>query len=161
MGRFVRGMIELRMLYASTCAHPLQVTRDNRRAITHGIAMRQLTGQDPTENFHVAVTMGTKARPGGNTVLINHPQRAERHVIGVLITSERKAVPGIEPPMLAMASFVGRTSCHHELFLQTKNALRWSIRSIADRPPAPGVAGGRHGGVTGRQGPRWHPASAY
>jgi hypothetical protein len=50
--------------------------------------MRQLAGQNPTENFHVAMTMGTKALTGRNTVLINDPQRAEPHVIGVVITGE-------------------------------------------------------------------------
>jgi len=37
---FVRGVIKLGMLYAATCAHPLQIAGDNRGAIAHGVAVR-------------------------------------------------------------------------------------------------------------------------
>jgi hypothetical protein len=95
MGRFVGRMIELGMLYAATRTHPLQITRDDRRAVPHRVAMRQLTGQDPAENFHVPMAMGAEARSGGDSVFINDPQRAESHVIRIVITGERKAMPGI------------------------------------------------------------------
>ncbi len=48
-----------------------------------------------------------KSCPRDDAILIDDPQRAETHVIGINIVAEAKSVMGIKPPMLSATAIIG------------------------------------------------------
>jgi hypothetical protein len=65
--------------------------------------MTQRALQDVADDLHVAVAVGAEARAGLHPVLVDHAQRAETHVLRVVIIGEGEAVVGVEPAVIGMA----------------------------------------------------------
>ena len=51
--------------------------------------------------------MGSEAAFGGDAVVIDHAQRAEAHVVGVVVLAEREGVAAVEPAELAVEAVIG------------------------------------------------------
>ena len=73
-------------------------------AITEPVPMLSLcssfAGEHVGDDLHVAVTVGAEAHPRLHAVLVDHAQRAEAHVVRVVIVGEREAVKRVEPAVL-------------------------------------------------------------
>ena len=85
MGHAAFVVIELGVTHAGARAHALHITGNNGRAIAHRIFVRQRTIQHITDDFHVAVTMGTEAGTGLHAILVDHAQRAVADVVRVVV----------------------------------------------------------------------------
>ncbi len=65
---------------------------------------------------------------GLDAVFINDPQRAEMHVLGIVIVRKRKAVPGIQPAVLRVAALGRGAHGQH----RARRLVPW----VVQRPPA-------------------------
>ncbi len=75
--------------------------------------MRQLPVQHVADDFHIAMTVSTEPGAGLHAVLIDHPQWAETHVLGIVIIRERKGVEALKPPMVGQAPFITASNLIH------------------------------------------------
>ena len=55
------------------------------------------------DDLHVAVRVGAEALAGRDAVVVDHAQRAEAHVLGVVVVGEREGVVGVEPAVVGVA----------------------------------------------------------
>src|SRR6478735_5055588 len=51
--------------------------------------------------------MGRESATCGDPVVINHAQRAEAHMLGIVVVGEGKRVPAVEPAVIRMAALSG------------------------------------------------------
>ena len=79
------GMIELAVHHTFACAHALHIAWGNALDVAHVVLVGQVARQDITDDFHVLVTMGAKARTGRNAVFVDHAQVAPTHEGRVVI----------------------------------------------------------------------------
>ena len=107
MGLGLAGMVELGVADAAAGAHALHIARPDHAAIADAVLVAQFAFQHIGDDFHVAVAMGAKAAAGRDTVFIDHAQRAEAHMLRIVVVGERKAVPGIQPSMVGMTALIG------------------------------------------------------
>src|SRR5205085_2636394 len=103
--RGARG-IELTMAHARARAHPLNIARTDRGAVTDRVLVRELTAQHVADNFHVPVCVRAKSRTGLDAILIDHAQWTEFHVPRVVVIRERERVEGLEPAVIGIAPLV-------------------------------------------------------
>ena len=92
------------MQHASTGGHALHIARPDHRAIADIVLMLDCPIEHITHDFHVAVTVSTKAAPRCNTVFIDHPQGTELHMTRIMVVSKGKRMMAIKPAMIGMAS---------------------------------------------------------
>ena len=88
MRDLVGRVIELAMSHASACGHALHLAGRQCFDVTHVVLMSQLPLQDIADDFHVAVTVGSKAGTGLNAVFIDDAKRTETHVLRVVVVGE-------------------------------------------------------------------------
>ena len=55
-------------------------------------------------DLHIAVAMRIESRTRLNPILVDHTQRSEAHVRGIMVVSERETVETVEPAMVRMAA---------------------------------------------------------
>src|ERR1700722_20668409 len=136
------------MPHARAGAHTLDVARMNGRAVAHAVLVRQSAFEHITDDFHVAMAVCPKTLATRDAILVDHPQRAEMHVLRVVIAGERKAVIRIEPAVVSVAPFIGASNFEH---VELPVMLRWREckgAHPARQPPAraphrPETAGNR------------------
>src|SRR5262249_12420707 len=107
-------VVELAVPHAATRAHPLHVPRDDGRAVAHGILVAKRALQDVAQDLHIAVAMGAEARAGLYAVLVDDAQGAVAHVTRVVVVGEGKAVVGIEPAVIGVATLGGAPKLDHD-----------------------------------------------
>ena len=56
-----------------------------------------------------------KPRARRDAVVVDHPQRAEAHVLGVVIVAERKGVAAVEPAEIGPSALFGFAMMEHGL----------------------------------------------
>ncbi len=64
-------------------------------------------GDDPCEDFHVAVRVSGEAGAGGDAVFVDDAERAEAHVGGVVVVAEAEGMEGAEPAVICVAAVRG------------------------------------------------------
>src|SRR5260370_14320610 len=57
--------------------------------------------------------MGRKAVAGLDSVFIDHAQAAKTHKARIVVVAERKRVVRIQPPVVGVATFFGRSYLNH------------------------------------------------
>ena len=107
MRGFVLCVVEFTVPHASTRTHALHMAGRNALHVAHAVLVRQIAGQNITDDFHVTVRVCAKAGPRGNPVFIDHPEIAPGHVQRVVIPGEGKAVKRLQPAMVGVATFGG------------------------------------------------------
>jgi hypothetical protein len=97
--------------------HALHVARPDHRAGADRVLMLERAFQHVRDDLHVAVAVGWKAAARRNAVVIDHPQRAEPHVGGVVVLAERERVAAVEPAEIGTAAVFGfsQRECHRSL----------------------------------------------
>jgi len=89
---------------AAPRAHALHVARADHAAVADAVAVRQLAFKHIAEDFHVAMPMAAEAGAGRDPVFVDHPQRAEAHLLRIVIIGKGKGMPGIQPAVIRMAA---------------------------------------------------------
>src|SRR5260370_2719397 len=105
--------IDFAVQHARSRAHALHFARTDDGSRPHVVAMFELTFEDVSNDFHIAVAMCSKTATGRYSVLVDHTQRAETHELGVIIVSEREGMIGIQPAMVEVASLVCLPNSNH------------------------------------------------
>ena len=59
-------------------------------------------------DLHVPMPVGVEARAGPHAILVDHAQRAEAHVVGVVIVAEREGVAAVQPAEIGDAALCRR-----------------------------------------------------
>src|SRR4030095_7213824 len=100
----------------------------------------------------------------GNTVIVEHTQRPESHVLRVVIVAKRKRVISVQPPEIGVAAVLGFSKREHALILPRRpGPALWTRRVYAayarsvgrvlrQRRPGP-VLWTRHAGGSAKQEP--------
>ena len=57
--------------------------------------MLHRTVQDVAKDLHVPVGMSREAAPGGDSILVDHPERTEAHVIRIVVFAEAEGMGGL------------------------------------------------------------------
>src|SRR3546814_711999 len=143
MGHAVAVVVELRMGDAAPGAHALNLTRNDHGAIAHGILVGERALNDIADDFHVAMAMGAETLARLHAILVDHSQRPPMHVLGVVVVGEREAVPGVEPAVIGVATFMCGTQGDHGLAPQAVRR-RLAIRLSRLYWPAPCAASTRN-----------------
>jgi hypothetical protein len=107
VGLLGRGRIELRVRHAGTGAHHLDLAGRDDRRVAHAVLVRELAFQQIGEDLHVAVRVHREAHAGRHDVVIDHAQRAEAHVRGVVVIGEREGEAAVQPAVVHMAPLAG------------------------------------------------------
>ena len=107
-------VVELAVQYARACGHALHIAGAHHFAIAHVVLVLHLAIKHVGDNFHIPVGVGAKAVAGGHAVFVDHPQRAEAHVVGVHVIGERKRVVRAQPAVVCVAPLVGTTNLHEK-----------------------------------------------
>ena len=93
----------------------VKIVREKAKLLGISDDMLKRAVNDVGENLHVAVTMGVKAGAGADLVLVDDPQRAEAHMVGIVIMAEGKAVTAVEPAEIGLATLFCRTKNFHRI----------------------------------------------
>ena len=96
-------------------AHPLQVAGPDHSAAAGRVLVLERAGEHAGEDLHVAVRVRAESLGGLDGIVVDHPQRAEAHLIRVVMLPERKGVSGIEPSGAGVKSFAGLAQRDHRM----------------------------------------------
>ena len=116
------AVIEFGMLHARARTHALHVAGHDVGTGAHGILVAQCAIKHVADDFHVAVAMFAEATTCRHAILVDHAQRSPMHVLVIVVTGEGKAVPGIQPAVVGMATFAGRSQGDHLVLLNLWSA---------------------------------------
>jgi hypothetical protein len=111
------GSVVLAVRHPGARAHPLHVAGTDHRAVAERIAVREAALEHVADDLHVAMAVGAESLPGLDAILVDHAQRAEAHVIGIVVAGEGEAVEGVEPAMLRMAALLAAADLDHVVVL--------------------------------------------
>src|SRR3546814_9453215 len=89
------------------------------------------------------MAMGAETLARLHAILVDHSQRPPMHVLGVVVVGEREAVPGVEPAVIGVATFMCGTQGDHGLAPQAVRR-RLAIRLSRLYWPAPCAASTRN-----------------
>ena len=98
--------VVLRVAHPGTRAHDLELARRHLLFVAHAVLVLHRPFQHIGQDLHVFVRVGTEALTGVDDVVVNHPQGGEAHKVRVIIVGERESMPGIQPAMVSVATFV-------------------------------------------------------
>ena len=99
--------IDFAMPDAGAGAHDLDLAGSDLRLVAEAVAVLDRALEYVTEDFHVTMRVHREANPGRDDVLIDHAQRTEAHVGGVVVIGEAEGMPGAQPAVVGMAAFAG------------------------------------------------------
>ena len=103
----------------TTCAgaDALHVARPHDGGVAHAVLMLQSTGHYISDNFHVPMRVHSKAAAAEHDVIVDDAQRAEAHMLGIVIVGKGKGKVSVQPAMIGVATFFRFSECHHILHL--------------------------------------------
>src|SRR5271166_6488658 len=107
-------MVELAVPNTGTGRHHLDVAGPDHRPGTEAVLVLESAFNDVGDDLHVPVPMRIEAGAGPYAVLVDHPQRPETHVLGVVIMAGREGVAAVEPAEIFGSSLGGRTQRNHK-----------------------------------------------
>src|ERR1035437_2757286 len=155
MHRFRGRPVELAVHDSGAGADALQIVDVQHLEISHAVLVGQSAAQDVGENLHVLVTMRAESLAGADAVFVDHAQRSETHVLGVVISREGKGVVAVQPAVIGMAALVALANRDHSE-ASFNLPLRFVRRLAPVRPAIPANARGRpraSGGAERSAGP--------
>ena len=106
--------------------HDLDIASLNQVDIAQVILVAQRAAQGHRNDFHVVVVVAGKAFTRCHDVVVDHPQLAEAHALGVVIVREREGMPGVQPAMVGNSAgfrIVENFLHRRVLFIFPKSAL--------------------------------------
>src|SRR5262245_56783687 len=112
--RLVRRVVRA-MEHASPGAHPLHIARPDDRAGSHRVLVLEGAFEHVADNLHVAMAMGAETPARLYAVFVDHPERAEPHVLRIVVIGEREAVIGPQPAVIGVATLARFPQCQHHV----------------------------------------------
>ena len=94
------------MTHSGTGAHNLELARRNLLFVTHAVLVLHGAFQHVGQDFHVFVRVSTEPLACINHVVVNDAQRREAHVIRIVVVGKREGMPGIQPTMIRVTTFI-------------------------------------------------------
>ena len=91
------GAVHFAVGEAGAGGHALHLAGLNGRVVAHRILMGYLPVEHERHDFHLRVRVLRKAGIGGDVVIIKHAQRAEVHVLPVVVVGKGEQEVGAEP----------------------------------------------------------------
>src|SRR6266853_3193672 len=76
--------------------------------------MRELAFQHAGHNFHIAVRVRRKSSAARDAVVVHHAERAELHVLRIVIIRERKSEMRVQPAVVGMAAVTALANVDHD-----------------------------------------------
>lgn len=73
----------------------------------HAVLVLERALEYLAEDLHVSVRMRAETHARGDDIIVDHAERAEAHVIGIVVFGERKGVAGDQPPVIGEAAVGG------------------------------------------------------
>src|SRR5712691_4398613 len=113
MHRLAARRIDLAVQHARSRAHALHFAGADDGSRSHVVAMFELSFEDISDDFHIAVAMCSKAAARLDAVLVDHAQCTETHELRVVVIGEREGMIGIKPAVIEMASFLCLPNSNH------------------------------------------------
>jgi hypothetical protein len=134
-GRVLRA-VELGVHDAGAGAHPLDLAGPEHALPAGGVLVGEGALEHVRQDLHVAVAVAPEALAGLDAVLVHHPERAEAHLLGVVVRREREGVAGVEPAVVVVAPVL--CLAHGDHGLEGKAARRGvEAIPVAPRPRRP------------------------
>src|SRR5215831_7127217 len=96
-------------------AHPLAVTWPNYRAISQAVFVFESAFQQIGDDLHIAMRVRGKSMARLYPVLIDHSQGPVSHEARIVVLIERKAVAGVQPPVISATSFLATANRNHKI----------------------------------------------
>ena len=91
------------MAHARSGAHDLDVPRARAAGVAQAVLVGDGAFADIGDDLHVGVGVRRKAGPGGDGVVVPHPDRAPTHPGGIVVAGEGEVVLGVEPAVVGAA----------------------------------------------------------
>jgi hypothetical protein len=113
MGEFAVRRVEFTVGDAGSGGHALHFTGANCGDIAEAIPVGDGSFEDHGDDFHIAVAVGAEALAWIDPIVVNYPQAAEAHVLGVLVAAEGKRMVAVEPAVVGMAAIGGKPKGFH------------------------------------------------
>jgi hypothetical protein len=110
---------------AGTGAHDLDVAGFRAPSVAKAILVGDGAFPHIGDDFHIGVGMGGKAGIRRNFVVVPDAKGAEAHIAGVVMTSEREVVLGLEPAMVGGGKLVEGPKVDHENVLLENRLTHW------------------------------------
>src|SRR5262249_19289154 len=107
------GVVVLAVRHARARPHELNLPRPDDTAPARAVLVLESAFEDVGQNLHVAVAVPAEALAGLDTVVVQHPKGSKAHVRGVLVVTEGKRMPAVEPAQLGLPSLVGSPNLDH------------------------------------------------
>jgi hypothetical protein len=74
--------------------------------------------EDIRQDLHVSMAVGAEPGPGPHVVVVDHTERPETHLRGVVVGAEREGVAAVEPaPVGASSVYSGANQNHSRRLL--------------------------------------------
>src|SRR4051794_17873630 len=105
------------MGHAGAGAHHLHVTRARAALVAHRILVRDRTGANVGDDFHVTMRVRRKAALRRDLVVIPDASAPPAHSARVVIVPEGKMVAGVEPAVVGMAEASEFADIDHDVNL--------------------------------------------
>src|SRR5262249_49804808 len=105
--------VELAVLDARPRRHALHVAGPDHRAGAEAVLVLERSLEHVRQDLHVAVAVRAEAGARLHAVVVDHTQRAEAHVLRVVVVPEREGVAAVEPAELRAAALVRRSDLDH------------------------------------------------
>src|SRR5262249_15658594 len=105
--------IELAVLHARTSRDPLELPGPENRAVTEAVLVFQLAFQHVGDYFHVPVPVRPKPLARLHAVLVDYPEHAKAHVLGIVVVVKGKSVARIEPTVIPASALTCRSFLDH------------------------------------------------
>ena len=70
---------------AGAGAHALDIAGVDGRAVAHAVLVRKAAFEHVADDLHIPMPVRTEPLAGGDAVFVDHPQRAELHVLRIVV----------------------------------------------------------------------------
>src|SRR5713226_5701929 len=145
MDRLLLRAVVFGVAHTSAGAHALDFTRRDDADIAQVVAMLELSLDDVGDNLHLPVPVLGETAGGPDDVVVEHPQRTERHVGRVMVVVEREMPVGGKPLIFKMIA-VGAANYLHPGCLwrlgrrvdRSLYGIRCRSVEMVSRPPVAG-----------------------
>src|SRR5262245_4321580 len=104
-GLLPRG-VELAVEHPRPRAHPLDLAGADDRSRPHAVLVLELSFEDVGDDLHVPVRMRPEPLSWLHPVVVDDAEDPEPHLLRVVIVTERKRVPAVEPAEIRSSSIL-------------------------------------------------------
>src|SRR2546423_4795068 len=87
-------------------AHALNFACTDDGSRPHTVLVFERSIENVSDDFHISMTMRRKSFSWRHTIFVDHPQRAETHILRVVVRIEGKRVVRVQPAVIRVAAFI-------------------------------------------------------